>query len=105
MIEVALASGFGSVRRFNETFQRLYHRPPSQLRRRAAATSSARNLDPVALSAALRLGGNDSFPRSARHRRRSKSLQHDSYSRVIEFGDAVGSIRVTHAPQDRRAAE
>src|ERR1700733_9027195 len=41
MIQVALASGFGSVRRFNETFQSLYHRPPNQLRRRAVATSSA----------------------------------------------------------------
>ena len=34
MAEVALASGFGSVRRFNETFQSLYGRPPSALRRR-----------------------------------------------------------------------
>ena len=33
MAEVAMAAGFGSVRRFNETFQRLYHRPPSALRR------------------------------------------------------------------------
>lgn len=35
MAEVALGSGFGSVRRFNETFQTLYGRPPSALRRRA----------------------------------------------------------------------
>ena len=34
MAQVALASGFGSVRRFNETFQALYGRPPSALRRR-----------------------------------------------------------------------
>ncbi len=34
MAQVALASGFGSVRRFNETFQTLYERPPSALRRR-----------------------------------------------------------------------
>ncbi|MFN3668823.1 MAG: bifunctional transcriptional activator/DNA repair enzyme AdaA [Brevundimonas sp.] len=34
MAHVALASGFGSVRRFNETFQALYDRPPSALRRR-----------------------------------------------------------------------
>ena len=39
MIEVALASGFGSVRRFNEVFQRMYQRRPSELRRRTAATS------------------------------------------------------------------
>jgi AraC family transcriptional regulator of adaptative response / DNA-3-methyladenine glycosylase II len=33
MTEVALASGFGSVRRFNETFRALFGRPPSALRR------------------------------------------------------------------------
>ncbi len=33
MAQVALASGFGSVRRFNETFQALYGRAPSALRR------------------------------------------------------------------------
>lgn len=36
MAEVALASGFGSVRRFNETFQQLFGRPPGELRRGAA---------------------------------------------------------------------
>jgi AraC family transcriptional regulator of adaptative response / DNA-3-methyladenine glycosylase II len=35
MAEIALAAGFGSVRRFNETFQQLYRRPPSALRRKA----------------------------------------------------------------------
>jgi AraC family transcriptional regulator of adaptative response / DNA-3-methyladenine glycosylase II len=34
MIEVALAAGFRSVRRFNETFKALFGRPPSSLRRR-----------------------------------------------------------------------
>ena len=33
MTEVALASGFNSVRRFNATFQELYARTPSELRR------------------------------------------------------------------------
>src|SRR6185295_5275873 len=33
MTDVAMASGFGSIRRFNETFQDLYKRPPSALRR------------------------------------------------------------------------
>ncbi len=36
MADVALAAGFGSVRRFNETFQALCGRPPSALRRRRA---------------------------------------------------------------------
>src|SRR5438132_9881705 len=33
MAEVALASGFNSVRRFNETFRELFGRPPAALRR------------------------------------------------------------------------
>jgi AraC family transcriptional regulator of adaptative response / DNA-3-methyladenine glycosylase II len=40
MTEIAFASGFGSVRRFNETFQALYHRPPSALRRSSQADVS-----------------------------------------------------------------
>ena len=42
MAEVALASGFGSVRRFNETFQALYGRPPSALRRRGERAVDAK---------------------------------------------------------------
>ena len=33
MADVALAAGFGSIRRFNETFQQMYKRPPTALRR------------------------------------------------------------------------
>jgi AraC family transcriptional regulator, regulatory protein of adaptative response / DNA-3-methyladenine glycosylase II len=33
MTEVALGSGFGSIRRFNEVFQNLFDRPPSAIRR------------------------------------------------------------------------
>lgn len=40
MAQVALAAGFGSVRRFNETFQALYGRPPSELRRGRVGGSS-----------------------------------------------------------------
>ena len=41
MGEVALASGFGSVRRFNETFQQLFGRPPAELRRSHGPPRSA----------------------------------------------------------------
>jgi len=41
MTEVALASGFGSVRRFNEAFQQLFGRPPAALRRSQAPAESA----------------------------------------------------------------
>jgi AraC family transcriptional regulator of adaptative response / DNA-3-methyladenine glycosylase II len=38
MTDVASAAGFGSLRRFNDTFRRLYSKPPSELRRQAAET-------------------------------------------------------------------
>lgn len=48
MTEVAMASGFNSVRRFNATFQQLYGRTPSELRRLSQgarqAGSSEKNL-------------------------------------------------------------
>ena len=40
MAEVAMASGFGSLRRFNETFRSLYHRPPGELRRLTTHSSA-----------------------------------------------------------------
>jgi AraC family transcriptional regulator of adaptative response / DNA-3-methyladenine glycosylase II len=40
MTEVALASGFGSVRRFNDAFRTLFRRPPSALRRKGAGSSA-----------------------------------------------------------------
>src|SRR5882757_3339837 len=37
MTEVGLAAGFGSLRRFNEIFRDLFHRPPNALRRKTSA--------------------------------------------------------------------
>src|SRR5438105_4305057 len=48
MTEVALAAGFGSIRRFNETFKHLFHRPPNTLRRKSYAS-------PADAAVALRL--------------------------------------------------
>jgi AraC family transcriptional regulator, regulatory protein of adaptative response / DNA-3-methyladenine glycosylase II len=49
MADIALAAGFGSVRRFNDTFHRLYGRPPSELRR-----SRREPPDPAAITLELR---------------------------------------------------
>jgi AraC family transcriptional regulator, regulatory protein of adaptative response / DNA-3-methyladenine glycosylase II len=43
MTAIALAAGFGSVRRFNEIFRDLFHRPPSALRRRTSGGSRNEN--------------------------------------------------------------
>jgi len=41
MAQVSEAAGFGSIRRFNDTFQRLYRRSPSQLRLKRRITPTA----------------------------------------------------------------
>lgn len=40
MTQVALASGFGCVRRFNDTIRKVYHRTPSQIRALARQTAT-----------------------------------------------------------------
>jgi AraC family transcriptional regulator, regulatory protein of adaptative response / DNA-3-methyladenine glycosylase II len=44
LAEVAFASGFGSVRQFNDTIREIYGRAPSELRGRAAPTAGALTL-------------------------------------------------------------
>lgn len=44
MADIALAAGFGSVRRFNEAFKSLYGRPPSELRRSGRTHAPSRGL-------------------------------------------------------------
>lgn len=41
MTEVALAAGFGSIRRFNEIFLKLFHRPPRTLRRKTSTSTGS----------------------------------------------------------------
>jgi AraC family transcriptional regulator of adaptative response / DNA-3-methyladenine glycosylase II len=51
MIDVSLAAGFGSVRRFNAVFHRLYGRPPSALRRKSTnATAPPRTGSSITLT-------------------------------------------------------
>jgi AraC family transcriptional regulator of adaptative response / DNA-3-methyladenine glycosylase II len=96
MIEVALASGFGSVRRFNETFQKMYRRPPSELRRRAASGVPSPEVtillpyrppyDWEALLDFFRLRAIAGL----------EVVTRDSYSRVIELDEVVGTLHVSH---------
>lgn len=45
MVDVAMAAGFGSLRRFNDTFRALYGRPPSALRRESPRAGSVSTSD------------------------------------------------------------
>jgi AraC family transcriptional regulator of adaptative response / DNA-3-methyladenine glycosylase II len=100
MIEVALASGFGSVRRFNETFQRLYRRPPRELRRGSDAGGSSSPETSLLLPyrAPYDWPAMLGFLR-ARAITGLESVTDSSYSRVISLNDVVGSITVSHEPR------
>ena len=54
MTEVALAAGFGSIRRFNETFRQLYKRPPTALRRMGVTEESVGTTGAVAVKLGYR---------------------------------------------------
>ncbi|MFI5014423.1 MAG: AlkA N-terminal domain-containing protein [Hyphomicrobiales bacterium] len=54
MAELAHAAGFGSIRRFNETFQRLFGRPPASLRRASAQEAGRAATDRLTVSLTYR---------------------------------------------------
>ena len=95
MSEVAMASGFGSVRRFNETFQQLFGRPPLALRRaRGAARAPGA---PVTLhlpyASPYDFGAVLGFLR-ARASPGVESVTDSRYSRTISDGRAHGALMV-----------
>jgi AraC family transcriptional regulator of adaptative response / DNA-3-methyladenine glycosylase II len=98
MKNVALAAGFGSVRGFNDTFKRLYQRPPSALRR-ARAGSGAKRREPPGIT--LTLGYVPPYDWlaviaffMARAIRGVEQVQSDRYRRTIALGGAHGTIDV-----------
>jgi AraC family transcriptional regulator of adaptative response / DNA-3-methyladenine glycosylase II len=54
MTQIALAAGFGSLRRFNDTFQRTYRRAPRELRRQRRGGQPSEGGDEVVLRLAFR---------------------------------------------------
>jgi AraC family transcriptional regulator of adaptative response / DNA-3-methyladenine glycosylase II len=106
MAEVAMASGFGSVRRFNETFQQLYDRPPVALRRLGGAEESASDGEAVHLTLPYKppydwdqvLGflALRAIPRIER-------VEGGRYERTLGIAGAVGVIRVEAAGKNRIA--
>ena len=101
MAEVALAAGFGSVRRFNETFQRLYDRPPSALRRAKGAnvaladggvTVRLRYRPPYDFAAMLgfwRLRAVDGI----------EHVDGERYLRAVRHDDVLGTVEIAHVPR------
>jgi AraC family transcriptional regulator, regulatory protein of adaptative response / DNA-3-methyladenine glycosylase II len=92
MAQVALAAGFGSLRRFNDTFHALYGRPPRSMRRvqGADAPASAIMLT-VPFKPPYDWPGIIGFL-AARAIRGVESVQPDYYARSIQLNGAQGTI-------------
>ncbi|HEY6763796.1 MAG TPA: AlkA N-terminal domain-containing protein [Candidatus Sulfotelmatobacter sp.] len=96
MTEVAMASGFGSLRRFNETFLALFHRPPSALRRKTAVRTEEKD---VILRLRYRAPYDwESMLRFLRLRAIPgvEIIDSERYLRTLEIDGAMGSIEVMH---------
>jgi AraC family transcriptional regulator of adaptative response / DNA-3-methyladenine glycosylase II len=102
MAEVALASGFNSVRRFNETFRDLFGRPPAELRRGRGKTAH----EAGALSVRLPYRPPYDWDAmlsflSARAIPGVEIVTGDTYRRSIAIGVNRGVISVTPAAKNR----
>jgi AraC family transcriptional regulator of adaptative response / DNA-3-methyladenine glycosylase II len=102
MAEIAFAAGFGSIRRFNETFQTLFGRAPRELRRASAEDVPAGPSGEIALL--LRYQPPYDWPTVLDFlRRRAISgievVTADRYSRTIALDGAQGVVMVEHVPQ------
>lgn len=94
MSEVALASGFGSIRRFNETFQRLFDKPPGALRR-SGVTAPSRG----AVTVRLPYRAPYDWPAvlgflKARAIRGVEIIDRDAYLRTMVVSGVHGIVRV-----------
>jgi AraC family transcriptional regulator, regulatory protein of adaptative response / DNA-3-methyladenine glycosylase II len=103
LAEIALASGFGSVRRFNETFQQLYSRPPSELRRGKGLAAGATSTGATTISLLLPYRAPYDWDAitaflGARAIPGVETVADGLYRRVIQIGDTLGWIEVAHKP-------
>jgi AraC family transcriptional regulator of adaptative response / DNA-3-methyladenine glycosylase II len=103
--EIAYASGFNSLRRFNDAFLAQYRMPPSRLRREAAQEPNAANTN---ATSTLRLSYRPPYDWAAileflqgRLMRDVEWVANEQYFRTIRIGNHTGWIRVEHAPEKR----
>ena len=97
---IAIAAGFGSVRRFNSEFRKTYKRTPTQLRKLAPAGSllssnqyrfDLRFRPPFQWDALLDYLAKNAIPGV-------EMIQSNSYQRTIAIDDCAGSISVSLKP-------
>jgi AraC family transcriptional regulator of adaptative response / DNA-3-methyladenine glycosylase II len=101
MTEIAMAAGFGSVRRFNETFQQLFKRPPKTLRRTGVAEEPVGTTGAVAVKLGYRLPYDLEIMLSFLRARAIPGIEAVSgsqYARTIAIGHERGVLVVEPVP-------
>lgn len=104
MAEVAIASGFGSIRRFNETFRDLYRRPPSALRRKGSPDVPATCLAGPGVTLRLRYRPPYDWQAMldylhARSLEGVEEVRGGVYRRTVSSDGELGVIEVSHEPR------
>jgi AraC family transcriptional regulator of adaptative response / DNA-3-methyladenine glycosylase II len=109
MSEIALAAGFGSVRRFNETFRELYGRPPSSLRRgrEGAPPDGAPGARGVTMR--LRYRPPYDWPAMLAYLRARavdgvEWVEGNRYGRTAAHDGATGTVEIAHLPATQSIA-
>jgi AraC family transcriptional regulator, regulatory protein of adaptative response / DNA-3-methyladenine glycosylase II len=100
MTEIAFAAGFGSVRRFNETFLALFSRAPGDLRRASSLDVSAGRHGEIGLL--LRYHPPYDWPAMLAFLRRRaipgiERVTADLYARSVQLDDVQGTVAVQPA--------
>lgn len=95
MADVAEAAGFSSVRRFNETFLQLFHRPPRALRRKSGREEGKDIVLRLRYRAPYDWENMLAFLR-ARAIPGIELVEADRYQRTVEVDGEAGSIAVCH---------
>ena len=105
VIDVAFASGFSSLRRFNDAFSKRYGMPPTRLRK---AANGAGGTTPSPASFTLQLTYRPPFDWAgmmrflgARALKGVELVREDMYFRTAQLGSHKGWICVRHAPEQR----
>lgn len=104
IIQVAFASGFSSLRRFNDAFSKNYKMPPSRLRKAAANSQSVSEGATSTLQLTYRAPYDWETVLEFLSARKIKDVEHvgkNFYARTVRLGKYTGWIEITHAPEKR----
>lgn len=97
MVDIALASGYGSVRRFNDHFKQVYGRAPGVLRKKAVAGPTSKFHFKLAYRPPFDYAGLLNFL-ALRAIPGVETVVDQSYSRTLKIGDEAGRVSLCNDP-------